>query len=328
MSDHTRPVHASIGRPGLPWMRELGGTGLMLSAVTAGGSPLGSMPALYGREVGVDEGVATVRAILDSDIRTIDTSNGYSDGESERRIGAGLAQAGGLPEGVVVITKVDPRDRDYSGDRVRASVAESRERLGLDRLPLVHLHDPESFTFAEITAPGGAVDALVRLKETGAIGAIGLAGGQVQEMARYLALDVFDALLVHNRWTLVDRSAGELLAEAWDRGLGLINAAVYGGGLLADASRTSYGYREAPPQVLSAVDAMRTVCARYDVDLTTAALQHSLRDPRFTTTVVGMSRPERVAQTLEAARRPVDEGLWAELEELLPPSQVWLDAPF
>ncbi|MBU4216163.1 MAG: aldo/keto reductase [Actinobacteria bacterium] len=328
MSAHTRPVHASLGRSGLPWMRELGSTGLMLSAVTAGGSPLGSMPALYGREVGADEGVATVRAVLDSDIRTLDTSNGYSDGESERRIGAGLAQAGGLPDGVVVITKVDPRDRDYSGDRVQASVAESRERLGLDRLPLVHLHDPENFTFEEITTRGGAVDALVKLKESGQVGAIGLAGGRVQEMARYLALDVFDALLVHNRWTLVDRSAGELLAEARDRGLGLINAAVYGGGLLADASRTSYGYRQAAPEVLAAVDAMRAVCARYGVDLTTAALQHSLRDPRFTTTVVGMSRPERVAQTLEAARRPVDDALWPELEALLPPAASWLDVPF
>lgn len=328
MSDHTRPVHASVGRSGLPWMRELGSTGLVLSAVTAGGSPLGSMPALYGRQVDAQEGVATVRAVLDSDIRTLDTSNGYSDGESERRIGAGLAQAGGLPEGFVVITKVDPRDRDYSGDRVRASVAESRERLGLDRLPLVHLHDPENFTFEEITAPGGAVDALVGLKESGAVGAIGLAGGRVQEMARYLALDVFDALLVHNRWTLVDRSAGELLSQAWDRGLGLINAAVYGGGLLADSGRSTYGYRQAPEQVLAAVAAMREVCARYDVDLTTAALQHSLRDPRFTTTVVGMSRPERVAQTLAAARRPVDDELWAELEELLPLAEVWLDAPF
>jgi len=240
----------------LPWLRPLGGTGLTVSAVTAGGSPLGSMPRLYGREVSATEGTDTVTAVLHSAIRTIDTSNGYSDGESERRIGAAVAAAGGLPEGVTVITKVDVKGRDYSGDRVRVSVDESRARLGLDHLPLVHLHDPEFHDFDALTAPGGAVDALVGLKESGVVGAIGLAGGRVQVMARYLALGVFDALLVHNRWTLLDRSAGDLLAQAQDRGLALINAAVYGGGMLAASSvapAATYGYRPAPQEVLGAV---------------------------------------------------------------------------
>lgn len=323
-------------RPGTPgWLRPLGGTGVTVSAVCAGGSPLGSMPALYGRDVSSDEGVATVRAVLDSPIRTIDTSNGYSDGESERRIGVALAQAGGKPTDVVVITKVDPDGRDYSGDRVRASVAESKQRLGLDQLPLVHLHDPENFDFAELTAPGGAVDALVALKESGAVGAIGLAGGRVQEMARYLALGVFDVLLVHNRWTLLDRSAGELLADAQARGMGLVNAAVYGGGILAapevpegpGAAAPRYGYRPAPPEILQAVAGMRRVCAEHGTDLRTAALQFSLRDPRFATTVVGMSRPERVAATVSAAEQQLPDALWDELESLLPPAHVWLDAP-
>ena len=304
---------------------------LTVSAVTAGGSPLGSMPRLYGREVSAAEGTDTVTALLHSAIRTIDTSNGYSDGESERRIGAALAAAGGLPADMTVITKVDPMGRDYSGDRVRASVDESRARLGLDHLPLVHLHDPENHEFDDVTAPGGAVDALVGLKESGVVGAIGLAGGQVQVMARYLALGVFDALLVHNRWTLLDRSAGDLLAQAEDQGLALINAAVYGGGMLAAptvAPGATYGYRPAPPEVLEAVDQMRAACARHGVNLATAALQFSLRDPRFATTVVGMSRPSRVAATLDAAATPVDDALWAELEALLPPRHVWLDAPF
>src|SRR5450759_278231 len=108
--------------PGSPtWMRPLGSTGLQVSAVCAGGSPLGSMPRLYGRDVSADEGVATVRGVLQSPIRFIDTSNGYSDGESERRIGAAIAASGALPGGFVVATKVDARGRDYSGDRVRAS---------------------------------------------------------------------------------------------------------------------------------------------------------------------------------------------------------------
>jgi len=328
-SPDLKPPDASVVP--LPWLRPLGRTGLTVSAVTAGGSPLGSMPRLYGREVSADEGISTVRAILASDIRTIDTANGYSDGASERRIGAALAAAGGLPPGVLVLTKVDARGSDYSGDRVRDSVDESRSRLGLDHLPLVHLHDPESHDFAELTAPGGAVDALVGLKEAGVVGSIGLAGGRVQEIARYLALDVFDALLVHNRWTIVDRSAGDLLADAAERGLGLLNAAVYGGGLLAagpTAGRPTYGYRPAPPELLRAVEAMRAACVRHGTDLATAALQLSLRDARFSTTVVGMSRPSRVTSTLEMARREVDDDLWDELAALLPPSRVWLDAPF
>lgn len=310
------------------WFRPLGDTGLRVSAVCFGGSPIGSMPGLYGHDVTDDDGVATVRAVLDSPIRTLDTSNGYGDGASERRIGAAIAAAGGLPDDVVVITKVDARGRDYSGDRVRASVEESRSRLGLDVLPLVHLHDPEYFDFADITRPGGAVDTLVALKESGVVGAIGLAGGRVQEMARYVALGVFDALLIHNRWTLVDRSATALLDDARARGMGVLNAAVYGGGILAGRDDGTYGYRPAPPEVLSSVAAMRQVCAAHGTDLATAALHFSLQDPRFAATVVGMGRPERVAETVRAVSTPIPDAIWPELAALLPPEHAWLDAPF
>ena len=312
------------------WLRPLPGTGLTVSALALGGGPLGSMPDLFGEDVAAERGIATVHAALASPIRFIDTSNGYSGGESERRIGSALAAAGGVPADLVVATKVDPDGSDYSGARVLRSVEESRARLGMDRLPLVHLHDPEFHEFDELTGPGGAVEALVELRDSGAVGAIGLAGGRVQEIARYLALGVFDVLLVHNRWTLVDRSAAGLVAEARARGMGVLNAAVYGGGILAhqQGGPTSYGYRPAPPEVLAAVAAMRAVCARYGTDLGTAALQFSLRDPQVDATVVGMSRPERVAQTLAAAAAPLPDDLFAELEELLPPSTAWLDAPF
>ncbi|AEI13616.1 aldo/keto reductase [Cellulomonas gilvus] len=321
----TQPDHAP-GRPA--WLRTLPGTDLTVSAVALGGGPLGSMPDLFGRDVPADEGVATVLAALDSPIRFLDTSNGYSDGESERRIGAALALADGKPADVVVATKVDPRGVDYSGDRVRASVAESKARLGLDELPLVHLHDPEFHDFAAMTAPGGAVHTLVELREAGVVGRIGLAGGRVQDMARYLDLGVFDVLLVHNRWTLLDRSAGPLIAEARRRGMGVLNAAVYGGGILAaqQGGPTTYGYRPAPREVLDAAARMREVCAAHGTDIATAALQFSLRDEQIASTVVGMSRPARVQATVEAAGRALPDALWPELEALLPPAHVWLDA--
>ena len=315
----------------MSWMRPLGSTGLEVSALCLGGGPLGSMPRLFGVETPAERGIQTVLAALDSPIRFIDTSNGYSDGESERRIGEALRRVGGVPEGVVVETKTDPKAGDYSGDRVRRSVEESMARLGLDRLPLVHLHDPEFHEFDDIAGPGGAVDALVALRESGAVGAIGLAGGDVRVMARYLALEVFDVLLVHNRWTLVDRSAGALVGEARRQGMGVLNAAVYGGGILAhrddEGSPTTYGYRPAPQPVLDAVSAMRAVCARYGTDLPTAALQFSVRDETFASTIVGMSRPERIAPTVAAAQQPLPADLFAELETLLPARELWLDAP-
>ena len=316
------------GGPG--WLRPLPGTALTVSALALGGGPLGSMPELFGEEVSPERGIDTVRAALHSDLRLVDTSNGYSGGESERRVGAALTAAGGVPAGFVVATKVDPDGADYSGERVRRSVDESRSRLGLDHLPLVHLHDPEFHEFDDLTGPDGAVEALVELRESGVVGAIGLAGGRVQEMSRYLALGVFDVLLVHNRWTLVDRSAGALVAEARARGMGVLNAAVYGGGILAHqhGGPTTYGYRPALPQVLDAVAAMRSVCARHGTDLGTAALQFSLRDHRFAATIVGTSRPERVPRMLAAAATPLPDALWEELETLVPPPSTWLDAPF
>jgi D-threo-aldose 1-dehydrogenase len=308
------------------WVRPLGGTGLSVTAVAVGGAPLGSMPENFGHEVSYDDGVALAAYVLDSPVRVLDTSNGYSGGESERRIGAAIAQRGGLPEDFLLATKVDARGKDYSGARVRASVAESQERLGLDHLPLVYLHDPEYHDFDELSAPGGAVDTLMMLREEGVIGHVGLAGGTVQEMQRYLALGGFEVLLVHNRWTLVDRSATELVAQAEDLGVAVVNAAVYGGGILAKpGSTTKYGYREASPQTLAAVEAMRGVCAEHGTDLATAALQASVRDPRVSTTVVGLSRPARLDALVASLGADLPDALFDALEELCPPREHWLD---
>lgn len=314
--------------PGRPdWLRPLGRTGLQVTAVTVGGAPLGSMPENFGHEVSRDDGVALAAYVLDSPVRAIDTSNGYSGGESERRIGAAIAGRGGLPEDFLVMTKVDAAGRDYSGERVRASVAESKERLGLDTLPMVFLHDPEYHDFDQLTAPGGAVATLMALREEGEIGHVGLAGGPVQEMARYLDLGGFEALLVHNRWTLVDHSAEALLASAQRAGVAVVNAAIYGGGLLAKpkGGSTTYGYRPASPATLDAVAAMDRLCADHGTDLATAALQASLRDPQVTTTVVGLSRPARLDALVTSLQTDLPDELFEGLAALLPAPEHWLD---
>jgi len=161
--------------------RPFGKTGLSVTPICIGTSALGSFPAQYGYEVSPERAAATLRRVLEGPVNFVDTSNEYGNGESERRIGRVLAELGGVPAGVVLATKVDPLpgSRDFSGSRVRASVSESLQRLGLDHLQVVYLHDPEKITFTEATAPGGAVDALIQLREEGVIKYLGVAGGPI-----------------------------------------------------------------------------------------------------------------------------------------------------
>jgi D-threo-aldose 1-dehydrogenase len=308
------------------WVRPLGATGLKVSALCVGGAPLGSMPENFGHELAYSDGVALVQAILDSPVRWIDTSNGYSGGESERRIGAGIAAYGALPEDFLIATKVDAAGQDYSGVRVRTSVEESKERLGLQHLPMVYLHDPEYHDFDMLTAPGGAVQTLLELKAEGAIGHVGLAGGDVHVMSRYLDLGGFEVILVHNRWTLVDRSATDLINKARRLGIAVVNAAIYGGGILAKpAVSTTYGYRPASPETLQAIAAMDAVCRDAGTDLATAALQASVNDPVINATIVGISKPTRLDQLVESLSAKLPSGLFARLDELLPAEHNWLD---
>jgi len=208
------------------WLRQLGDTGVTVSAVCVGGTPLGGVPENFGYDVAEEDAVSLVEAILDSPIRFLDTANGYSNGRSEERIGKGIRAHGRLPDDFIVANKVDAKGRDYSGKRVRASVRESKERLGLDSLPLVYLHDPEFHDFESMNAPGGAVETLFALRNEGEIGHVGLAGGDVHEMSRYLARSPFEVVLVHNRWTLVDHSAGPMIDQARERGAAVVNAAI------------------------------------------------------------------------------------------------------
>ncbi|MGI5214420.1 aldo/keto reductase [Plantactinospora sp. CA-290183] len=308
--------------------RPLGATGLHVTPVCVGGGPLGSMPDVFGYDVSTERGTETAVAALTGPFNFLDTAAGYSDGESERRIGAALARIGGVPEGFVLATKVD-RDfatGDFSGDQVRRSAEGSLQRLGLDRLPLVYLHDPEHISFEEGMAPGGAVEALVALQREGLIAHLGVAGGPVELMARYLRTGVFAALITHNRWTLVDRSAGDLIDEAVSLGVGVVNGAPFGGGVLAKGTAQvgNYAYREADDEVLRRIRAMEEACAAYGVPLGAAALQFSLRDPRVASTIVGVSRPERIAETARLATVDIPEELWQTLAPLTAPRESWL----
>lgn len=301
-------------------MKTLGRTGLPVTDVCVGTSSLGNHPRNGSDAERTATAVAAVRAALAGPFNFLDTSNEYGhDGGSERWIGQAIREAGGLPEGFVLSTKVDPivGTADYSGDRVRRSVEESLERLGLDTLPLVHLHDPEKISFGEGVAAGGPLEALVDLRDQGVIGHLGVAGGPIDLELKYLALDVFDVVISHNRYTLVDQTAEPLIEDARRRGVAFINAAPFGGGLLVKGpdATANYCYRPASAELLGRVREMQELCREYSVPLAAAALQFSTRDPRITSTIVGMAEPERVAEAARLAQWSIPEDFW---ERMLP----------
>ena len=301
--------------------RALGSTGLVVSPLCVGGAEFGSVRAL-GYEVPEDRALATLRAVFESPINFLDTGASYGQGESERRIGMALRDLGGLPPGFVLATKADrdPDTGDFSADQVRRSVERSLRLLGRDRLQLVYLHDPEYATqsFEQIVGPAGAVDALLGFKSEGIIDHVGIASGPTDLIMRYIETDLFEVALSHNRCTLLDRSAEPLFDVAARHGVAVVNAAPYGGGLLVKGPQAvpRYMYRPASADLLGRAQRMAQVCNRYGIPLAAAALQFSLRQPRITSTVVGFSHPERVAETIRLATTDIPDALWEDLEAL------------
>lgn len=299
--------------------RRLGATELWVTPLCIGASPLGSVPDLYGYVVDDEQAVATVTAALTGPINFIDTSNGYGhDGKSERRIGEAIRRLGGLPDSFVLATKVDPdpENGDFSATRVRRSAEESMERLGLDHLQLLYLHDPERVGFAEATGPDGAVEGLVALRDEGVVDHLGVAGGPLGLLRRYMATGLFAVVLSHNRFTLIDRTAEPLMTDARERGMGFVNAAPYGGGMLAKGPQRqpTYGYKIDDDAVRKTVNRLEQACVRHDVPLAAAALQFSTRDERVEATVLGVTSPERIRQTVELFHLPIPPDLWDEIE--------------
>jgi D-threo-aldose 1-dehydrogenase len=288
-----------------------------------GGAALGDMTETYDYSVPEPRALETVREGLQSPIRFIDTAASYGDGESERRIGLVLRESGGLPPGYVLSTKADRdlRTGDYSGAQFGRSVERSLRLLGLDRLQLVFMHDPEHTTFEQTMAPGGPVEVLTHFKDAGVIEHVGVAGGPIDLMIQYVETGLFEAVITHNRYTLLNRSAEPLIEIASHQGLGVLNAAPYGSGLLAKGpdAYPRYAYTEAPQELLMRAQKMAEICRDYGVPLAAAALQFSLRDPRVVSTVVGMTRPERVQETLDLAALPIPDELWPRLDQCVGP---------
>ena len=228
----------------------LGRTGLEVSPITFGTSALASLPDTYGYQVPEEQARSTLLAILDSDVNMLDTSRNYGFGRAEERIGAVFTELGGKPEGLILSTKVD-RDMDtlrFDAAQVRRSFEESLDALGIDRVDILHLHDPEhARDLDEITRVGGAIDELFAIKDEGLAGALGVAMGRIDLQLDLVRRHPWDLVLNHNRFTLLNRQATELFTYARSQGMGVLNAAPYAGGMLAKGSANfdKINYQEA-----------------------------------------------------------------------------------
>ena len=297
---------------------KLGTSPLEIPTLCFGTTSLGDMPNTYGYSVDEERARATVRAIFDGPAAFLDSSRNYGAGRSEQRVGEVIAERGGLPDGVIISTKLD-RDMDtgrFDASRARQSLEQSLKALNLDRVHLLHLHDPEhAADLSEVTHKDGALNELFKMKEEGLCDAVGLAAGRTDIMIPMLKDWDFDALITHNRFTLVNRHASSMLDLAMERNISVLNAAPYAGGVFAKGSarHKRYVYQEATEDMLEPVRKIEAICTKYDVPPGALALQFSMRDPRIASTICGVSKPERVQQTLDWANQPIADEVWQDI---------------
>jgi D-threo-aldose 1-dehydrogenase len=264
---------------------------------------------------------ATIRAILDSPINSLDTSRIYGRGRSEQRIGEVIRERGGLPKGFILATKLDLdfETRRFDGAAARRSLEASIKALGVDHFQILHLHDPEFIKdITDVTGPKGSMAELMKMKEEGFCDAVGIGAGDVDVMLPLIRDWDYDVVLTHNRFTLINRNAEEMIELALKRGAAVLNAAPYGGGVFAkgSAAKPMYSYRDAPADVLDAIRQVEAICARYGVPPGAVALQYSMRDPRISVTVCGITKPERVKETVEWASTAIPDAIWDDLKSV------------
>lgn len=317
----------------------LGGTAVEVTELSFGAAAIGNLFSA----VDPEQAALAVDAAWDEGVRHFDTAPHYGLGLSERRLGAALRSrprdsytlatkvgrlldplpAGervpdGLDDGFAV--PVTHRRRwDFSADGVRRSIEDSLTRLGLDRVDVVHLHDPDDHAEA---AFGEAYPALEQLRAEGVVGAIGAGMNQTALLTRFLRDTDVDVVLCAGRHTLLDGSAlAELLPEAEARGRSVLVGGVFNSGLLADPRPGApYDYAAAPAALLDRALRMKAVTEAHGVPLRAAALHHSLAHPAVAAVLVGTRSPDEVRDAAALLRTPPPAALWDDLraEGLLP----------
>ncbi len=208
---------------------------------------------------------------------------------------------------------------DFSADGVRRCYAESLQRLGVDAVDVLHIHDPDEH-FAQAMA--GARPALVELRAQGRVGAISAGMNQSAMLTAFARTGDFDCFLLAGRYTLLDQSGlADLLPECAARGISVICGGVYNSGVLADPGPgATYDYAPADPAVLTRARAIAEVCAGHGVPLRAAAVQFPLGHPAVVSVLVGARSPAEVADAVAMAGAPIPGQLWRDLRRagLLP----------
>ncbi|MCW2594125.1 MAG: oxidoreductase [Jatrophihabitans sp.] len=311
--------------------RQLGGVSLRVTVLGFGAASIGN---LY-RSVSDAEAHATVHAAWQGGVRYFDTAPHYGMGLSERRLGAALA---GYPRADYVIsTKVgrilEPnpaptgsdldnlfdvpddlvRRPDYSADGVRRSLEESLGRLGLDRVDIALVHDPDDHLDQAITE---ALPALFQLRDEGVVSAVGVGMNAVAPLRRVVAEADVDCVMVAGRWTLLDRSAEPLLADCQRRGVSALAAAPFNSGILASnhpSADSFFDYTGVPAPVLARAEQLASICAASGIDLPAAAIQFPLRHPAVTAVVAGMGSESDCWADSALATTAIPENVWERL---------------
>jgi len=293
-----------------------------------GGAPIAGLYA----PVSDEAAAGTLAAAWAAGIRAFDTAPHYGVGVSERRIGAFLAgyprdeftvctkvgrllvPATGGVEGEGGFYDIPPltRVRDYSRDGARRSLEESLERLGLDRVDMVLIHDPDDFMEQ---AAGEAYPALAELRDQGVVRAIGAGMNTTAPLAWLIERCDLDCVLVAGRYTLLDQSAADVLFPLCQRrGVAVLACGVFNSGILADpGDGAAFDYAPASPGLLARARRMRDACASYGVPLPAAALQFTARHPAVTAAVVGARAAEEVTADVSYLQLLIPAALWAEL---------------
>ncbi|MFE6486192.1 aldo/keto reductase [Streptomyces sp. NPDC057757] len=318
-------------------MNTLGRSGVEVSPLSFGAAGIGNLFTAVSDE----EAREAVDAAWAGGIRYFDTAPHYGIGLSERRLGAALrdrpraeytvsTKAGRLLERVDPVTGDDLDDGfavpathrrvwDFSADGVRRSLDASLERLGLDRVDAVYLHDPDDH--AEQAFHEG-YPALEKLRAEGVVGAIGVGMNQTGMLTRFLRDTDVDVVLCAGRYTLLDhRALTDLLPAAHERGRSVVIGGAFNSGLLADPRPgATYDYATAPPELLERALRLKAIAERHGTTLRAAALAFPAAHPAVVSVLAGARSPLEVRDCVEQFGTPVPAAFWRELraEHLLP----------
>ena len=295
--------------------RPLGQTGLNLSVLSYGASPLGGV---FG-DINQDTGIRTVHAALDGGINFIDVSPYYGDTKAETVLG--LALRGVQRDRYYLATKCGQYGQeqfDFSAARVTRSLDESCARLGVDYIDLLQCHDIE---FAEVDQiVDETLPALVKLRDAGRIGHIGITGLPLKVLQAVLdRVDpgIVETVLSFCRYELNDTALADLLPYFESKQVGVINASPTGMGLLTP--RGVPDWHQATPLMVETAQKAVAFCAEQGVDIVKLAVQFCVAHPDITTTLVGTSKPANIEANIAYAEAPIEHDLIARVREILAP---------